>query len=410
MKNILWLCTLVLVFATATFGERVYISISKEVSQKAPIVVASSNPQDIVLNKLISILCRDLSYSGFFSPALKSGRITRNEFYASGTRGAYGVFVEEKDNSINVLLVEFSKGETLINRAYAMNKSTRDIAHRIAGDIVFCLTGKPPIASSRIAFVSNRDGSYRIYAVDYDGENEVPLTSRETTGHFPRWMPDNRRIIFLTYQNGFGHLAFLDAFTGTVKVFLNCPGMNAFAAPSPDGTEFVASLSRSGNLELYLVGADGSIVRQITRNRCIDSSPAFSPDGGRIVFVSDRSGSPQVYMMNRDGTNVHRISYGCTYAVSPAWSPDGNFICFASRKGSSFVLELYDVQTGQKRSITPERDWYEDPSWAPDSVHIVCTRQLANRRSVWVINVFSGETRRLTEESSGDCFSPSWSY
>ena len=75
------------------------------------------------------------------------------------------------------------------------------------------------------------------------------------------------------------------------------------ASFSPDGSEILYAANHDGDLEIYVVGADGSDRRQLTDNGGQDFFPSWSPDGQTIVFSSDRSGAVELYLMDADGGN-----------------------------------------------------------------------------------------------------------
>jgi TolB protein len=80
------------------------------------------------------------------------------------------------------------------------------------------------------------------------------------------------------------------------------PGPAGFPAWSPDGRKIAFLSMRDGKGEVYVVNADGSRQRNLTRNPARDSAFAWSPDGRRIFFLSKRDGSWEVYAMNADGS------------------------------------------------------------------------------------------------------------
>jgi TolB protein len=67
---------------------------------------------------------------------------------------------------------------------------------------------------------------------------------------------------------------------------------------------------RDGNAEIYVMNADGSAQRRLTRDPASDADPVWSPDGQKIAFVNgagqlERSG---VYVMNADGSGQRRLT------------------------------------------------------------------------------------------------------
>ena len=75
------------------------------------------------------------------------------------------------------------------------------------------------------------------------------------------------------------------------------------ASFSPDGSQILFAANHDGDLEIYVMGADGSDQRQLTDNGGQDFFPSWSPDGKTIVFSSDRSGAVELYLMDADGAN-----------------------------------------------------------------------------------------------------------
>ena len=98
----------------------------------------------------------------------------------------------------------------------------------------------------------------------------------------------------------------------------------------PDGQLIAFSSTRNGDLDIYVMNADGSGVRQLTDNPGLDGSPAWSPGGGLIAFTSERDGDSDIYVMNADGSGVTRLTEHPGDDWGPDWSPDGQLIAFTS--------------------------------------------------------------------------------
>src|SRR5262245_64070589 len=65
-----------------------------------------------------------------------------------------------------------------------------------------------------------------------------------------------------------------------------------------------------------------------TDNDGYDAEAAVSPDGRRIVFTSLRGGDLDLYLMNADGSNVTRLTDRYGYDGGAFFSWDGRFIVF----------------------------------------------------------------------------------
>jgi Tol biopolymer transport system component len=85
-------------------------------------------------------------------------------------------------------------------------------------------------------------------------------------------------------------------------------GASAAPAWSPDGRKLTFVSYRNGNSEVYVMNANGSGQRSLTRNPAFDGDPAWSPDGRKIAFVSHRDDSYGVYVMNADGSGQRKLA------------------------------------------------------------------------------------------------------
>jgi TolB protein len=164
-----------------------------------------------------------------------------------------------------------------------------------------------------IVFTSTRNGDLDIYTMNADGSNVKQLTSELGYDGGPFWSYDGKKIVY--------------------------------RAQHPKTPEEIADykdllskgLIRPGNLEIWVMNADGSNKHQVTRNGAANFAPYWHPDGKRIVFASNvadpKSGRDfDLYIINEDGTGLERITYAPDFDAFPMFTSDGKRLVWASNR------------------------------------------------------------------------------
>ena len=143
------------------------------------------------------------------------------------------------------------------------------------------------------------------------------------------------------------------------------PGYDAEATISPRGDRMVFTSVRDGDLELYSANLDGSDVVRLTDRIGYDGGAFFSPDGSKIVWrahypedpdqIADyqrllaqgliRPSELEVYVMDADGSNVRQVTDNGAANFGPFWHPDGERIIWSSNLGdpSGREFDLYMI-------------------------------------------------------------------
>lgn len=183
----------------------------------------------------------------------------------------------------------------------------------------------------RIAYQSDKDGTFHIYVMNADGTDNKQISSgKDIDDRHPAWSPDG----------------------------------NAIAVDSGDAT----------HREIWIIDVASGRRTQVTKTGNLATFPSWSPDGKRLAFYVYKAtppadsgpftGSMDVYASQRDGSGLVQMTKGlaqeennqCTFAChSVRWSPDGTRLAF-SDGDLSRVLVMSAVQPNTPTAITPDNE------------------------------------------------------
>jgi TolB protein len=297
----------------------------------------------------------------------------------------------------------------------ADEEGARDIAHRFADEIIFRLGGGiSGVAESKIYFVSSRSGHKEIWAMDYDGMNQHPLTHLGSISLSPHVSSDGSRVAFSSLIKSGWEIMMYSLDLDRLVAFPKFGGTNLSPAWAPDGGRLAFSSSRTGDSEIYTVDNSGTGLKRITAYKGPDVSPTWNrKTGTQIAWVSGRTGLPQIYTMESDGTNIQRLTEE-GYAVSPSWSPNGQFLTFSWIRhygpGAPGAQDIYlmDIVSKQWVQLTHDGGRNDFPSWSPDGRHIVFQSTRSGSLQIWTMLADGTNQKQLT--TAGSNTQPNWSW
>ncbi len=294
-------------------------------------------------------------------------------------------------------------------------EAARTIAHKFADEIIFRLGGGiPGIAESKIYFVSSRTGHKEVWAMDYDGANQHPVTHLGSISLSPRVSPDGSRVAFSSLVKGGWEILMYSLELNRLVAFPRFGSTNLSPAWSPDGAKLAFSSSRSGDSEIYVVDSSGAGLKRITAFKGPDVSPVWNrKTGAQIAWVSGRTGLPQIYTMEADGTNAQRLT-DQGYAVSPTWHPNGQFLAFSWIRhygpGAPGAEDIYlmDLASKQWVQLTHDGGRNDFPSWSPDGRHLIFQSSRSGSEQIWTMLADGTNQKQLT--FTGSNTQPNWSW
>lgn len=124
--------------------------------------------------------------------------------------------------------------------------------------------------------------------------------------------------------------------------------------------------------EIFIGDTAGRAIN-LTKNRVLDTSPAWHPDGTQLAFNSSRTGTTEIFIMDMYGENIKQLTDTSTNNLHPRWSPDGTQIAYMLERES--LTSRYDIFTiaiasGQMRNLTDTQPSETTPQWSPDGTKL----------------------------------------
>jgi TolB protein len=229
-----------------------------------------------------------------------------------------------------------------------------------------------PIPSNDcIAFISDRDGNAELYLMNTNGQNQVRIIESDASENHPAWSPDGR---YLAYSR--------------------CPpsGIMHWCA-----TSYLCVLDMRSGEEVILEEWDS--------DRGIYD--VWWTQGGECLAYECSGGIREVV------SPLHSSAHCKSSDANAAWSPDGQFLARIIQRGdpSQSTLVVYGNDNPEPKPLSAEMNVYPwGISWSPDSEWVAFSSAVSgdDNLDIYIVNVKTGELRRLTTRPAGD-YEPAWS-
>lgn len=196
---------------------------------------------------------------------------------------------------------------------------------------------------SLIAFTADNNDATNtntdIYTMHLDGSHVTNLTHDPTADfnandYGPIWSPDGTQLAFISDRMGQPEIFVMNMDGSNIVQLTDVPNTASWWEPmswSPDGQSLVASHIPTemawvdkGQVNLYVINADGSGATQITTNEVgNDTNPKWSPDGKFIAFVRTAYTQAGIYSVQPNRSNLTALVLNIGNEGIFDWSPDG---------------------------------------------------------------------------------------
>jgi len=224
----------------------------------------------------------------------------------------------------------------------------------------------------RIAFCSDRTGSFEIWVMNANGTEERQVTELGSYAVFPDFSPDGSVLAFSAEPVGGGNtdLWLVPVAGGAPTQLTDTPdALEENPVWSPDGTKllFVRIAGDFSSGQLWMREVSSGQETQLTFDQTFkDQTPDWSPDGARVAYAAD----DDIWLMNADGSGQVNLTQSAFVEFGAAFSPDGRRIAFTGSGGPVPTGERY-VQTmltdGSERSVVSSTPGllHAVPGWQP---------------------------------------------
>ncbi len=406
-----------------------YIDISNPFLRKTPIAVPmfQATPHDptamAAAKSASELLAYYLDFTGYFTLSdpgafledpqkmdVSGSGIRYRNWTVIGTELLVtgSVVIREGDAEFELRLFDTVKEKMLVGKRYRGSpEDHRQVARRFCSEVVFAITGSRGFFDSKIAFITNGSGHKEIHLCEFDGSGISRFTQHNSISLFPDWSSDGRWIAYTTYADKWPRIRIQHISENRIAR-IDQPGLQVSPAWVPGKFELAASLSFSGDQEIYLLTGNGKVVKRLTNSVGIDVEPTWSPDGKRMAFVSKRSGNPQIYILDTLTDRVQRLTFEGRYNTQPSWSPKGDRIAYSAMNNG--VLDIFTInpEGGEPIQLTENQGNNEAPTWAPDGSLIAFSSTREGKSRIYVMTAYGTDQRRLLT-LPGEQTNPKWS-
>ncbi|MCB1097389.1 MAG: M28 family peptidase [Verrucomicrobiae bacterium] len=327
------------------------------------------------------------------------------------------------------LIVEAEEPPVKNEHEQLLLKNTRQLtfAGKRAGEGYFSADG------SKLIFQSERDEAnpfYQIFLMDLetgDTQRVSPGTGKTTCA----WVhPGGEKIMFSSTHadqqaEAKQQAELKDRLEGTVKKYswdydenydiwesaidgsglknlTNTPGYDAEGSYSPDG-KWIAfasnrhaygtalsdedaarfEIDKSFLMDIYVMRADGTEVKQLTDVKGYDGGPFFNAEGTKICWrrFNEKGDMAEIWTMNVDGSGQQQLTHLGAMSWAPYFHPSGEYLIFTTNLNGFANFELYIVDAdgkGEPVRVTTTEGFDGLPAFSPDGNKLAWT---SNRTS-----------------------------
>jgi TolB protein len=260
--------------------------------------------------------------------------------------------------------------------------------------------------------IYNYRSNEQICIINADGSGWKRLSAEDGFRHYyPSLAPDGDSVVYSAFRENNVYEIYEVNLDGNATRLTDRLGVLTAPEISPDGSliAFMRWTPISNQHQIWVMDRDGGNPRQVVSGSGWD--PTWSPDGSRILFASDRSGGTQLWVVGLDGSGLRQISNLPAIRGRSDWSSQDQIVTYS---GEAWKRELFlmDSDGANTHQLTPPGGNSQGPSFSPDGGWVAFTAYFDRYSDIhgceiYILRVDGTNLRRLTDNAYCD-YQPRW--
>ena len=213
------------------------------------------------------------------------------------------------------------------------------------------------------------------------------------------WTPDGR-IVYSSDQTGDIEIWIMDADGGNARALTNDRSPKLVPTVSRDGRYIVYTSTPNGG-ELVRVDITGGNPLVLTKSTGADNAN-ISPDSKWVIYSAFVDGRPKVLRVPIDGGDAQILTTGVN-ATEPRYSNDGTrFNCFLLDEKSLLwnKVAIYPAEGGEPiktLNVPGVTNATRGAAWTPDDKNVVVIIAPGEKQNLWQVPVDGGSGKQITD-------------
>lgn len=224
---------------------------------------------------------------------------------------------------------------------------------------------------NRIAYSSNRSGSWDLYVMDIDGRNHVQVTAGPTQDLHPTWSPDGTTLCYSSVGSRSDQWELWLVNVESMEKRMIGYGLFPSWSPDPKVNRIAFQRARQRGsrwFSLWMMDLVDGEARRVTEVAVSTNAaivkPSWSPDGTRLAFstivepAKTHGGKPlgqqDIWLIDADGTNRRRLTDGDGSNLMPYWAVNNRVYFVSDRGGKECIWSVKVDEAADARIATTE--------------------------------------------------------